>query len=154
VTTISRPHPWPGVVDLVAELRGQLDQALATNAELTAELQALRATLLGEAVIAEDEREVPERRGSAWWRAAWREVTRHRAELTRRVQQLEGWLLDGGREATQLQAELHRCREQNGELARQLAETEGDVVEANAALADALDKLACCQCGPAAEEVH
>lgn len=145
---------WPIVDDVAVELRRQLDQAHARNAELTAERNALRATLIGEAVIADAEREIPERKGSAWWMAAWREVSRHRSELLVRVQQLEAWLLASGRESTRLQAELDQVREQNGGLARLLGEIDGDVDAAIAARDQALDKLSRCECGAAADEVH
>jgi DNA repair exonuclease SbcCD ATPase subunit len=162
----ARAQAWPAgpvaVVLEVSELRRLVDEQRIRIAELEAERDSLRATILGESVVA-DQGENPERKGAAWWHRSWREVTRHRDELLARVQKLETWLLESGREAEDLQRELERSREQNGGLARLLAETEGDVVEANAARdeavatrAEALERLARCECGavPEGEEVH
>lgn len=127
---------------LVSGLRDRLDTAIIRIADLEAERDSLRTTLLGEAEVADAEREIPERKGSAWWMAAWREVSRHRTELLHTVQRLEGWLLDSGKEAARLQTELDRAREQNAGLARQLAETERDYTEMFADREELLGRLA------------
>jgi len=137
----------PGAIfSACVELRAELDEARAQIVVLTTERDALRKTLIGEAVIADTEREVPERKGSAWWMSAWREVSRHRTELAHRVQQLEAWLLESGREASRLQTELDGLRDQNGGLARLLDEVDGDVEAATQARDQALEQLARCGC--------
>lgn len=136
-------HRWPRTdLDLAAALRSQLDQSIAKRVELEhklaerdqriaqierdvipglrAEADALRATLLGEAEIAEAENEPDGARAPGWWRAAWREVSRHRSVLLMQVQQRDRWLLEGGKEATQLQRDLTAAREVIGKLERQL----------------------------------
>lgn len=112
------------MIDVAAELRRQLDEAHAKNAELAAERDALRTTLIGEAALAESQHEPDEQRGSAWWRSAWREVSRHRSELLRRVQQLEGWSLEHGAEAMRLQTELDVARHEHGLAAAMLDATQ------------------------------
>lgn len=128
-------------IDIAAELRRQLDDGAAKRVELEHKLagrdqrirelerviaegheerKALRSTLLGEAELAEAQAEPHEKRGSAWWHAAWREVSRHRAELLLRVGQLERWTREGGLEATRLQTELTAARKEIGQLTRQL----------------------------------
>lgn len=105
---------------LISGLRGRLDAAIIRIADLEAERDAMSQTLLGEAGLADAEHEAPERKGSAWWMAAWREVSRHRTELLARVQQLEGWLRASGEEASRLQRELAARDQEIGELSRQL----------------------------------
>lgn len=136
-------HRWPrSDLDIASELRRQLDEAIAKRADLERTLairderiaqlerdiipgmreesDALRRTLLGEAELAEAQAEPDDVRGPGWWRMAWREISRHRSELIHRVQQLNGWLLESGKEATQLQRDLTAAREVIGNLERQL----------------------------------
>lgn len=105
---------------LVSGLRSRLDAAIIRIADLESECSSLRTTLLGEAEVADAERELPERKGSAWWMSAWREVTRQRNEMLARVQTLEVWLKESGEEATRLQTELTDRIREIGELTRAL----------------------------------
>lgn len=89
-------------------------------ATLRADNDALRRTLLGEAELADAQSEPEEARGPGWWRACWREVSRERSELRVRVKSLEDWLLESGKEATQLQRDLDAARQVIGNLERQL----------------------------------
>lgn len=129
-------------LDIIAELRRKCDESAAKRVHLEHEialrdarirmleqdvikglrddLDAIRQTLIGTAELAEAEGEPADKRGAAWWRGAWREVTRHRSELILRMQQLERWHLEHGAEATRLQRDLDVARQEIGELTRQL----------------------------------
>ncbi len=133
---------WPrSDLDLAAELRRHVDELTAKCIGLqreiairddrvaaveqqvregNAEREVLRKTLLGEADLADAQCESPDVRGASWWKGAWREVRRHNAELNLRIQKLERWLDESGREATGLQTERDTAREEIGQLTRQL----------------------------------
>lgn len=140
----ARPQEWP-ILDIAAALRSQLDEERAKSSELAAERDALRSTLMGEAELAESQHEPHETRGSAWWRAAWREVSRHRSELLHRVQQLEGWSLEHGAEAMRLQTERDIARHEHGVAASMLDATqervndlEGEIVRLRERLSESV----------------
>lgn len=116
------------------ELRAQLDKALGRHgdlenklgragariielervcAELNTERTGLQARVLGIAEEAERDQEIPEKRGSAFWMAAWRtarrelgeksiELVKQEQELARRSQ----WLKEYGEQLAHLQ---YRC---------------------------------------------
>jgi len=117
----AHPRQWPiADVDLVALLRRQLDESRVRIGELEIERDALKATLLGEAVVADSEGEDPNVRGATWWWECWRYVSEHRSVLLRRVQQLEQWCQEHGKELTKLQTDLGKARDDVGVLTRQL----------------------------------
>lgn len=113
------------------ELRAQLDQAIGRHgeienklgragariieleqvcAELNTERTGLQARVLGIAEEADRDQEIPEKRGSAFWMAAWRaarkelgekalELVKQEQELARRSQ----WLKEYGEELARMQ---------------------------------------------------
>jgi len=139
---------WPAqATDVADELRRQLDAAEATITEL-------RLVLDGEAQAAAELTEaerVEERRSARFWYSAWTNAKRRLAQLQIHIAKLERWLLESGREAQRLQTDLDVAREQNGGLARQLAETEGDFTELVAERDELIGLLDRCEC---AGEAH
>jgi hypothetical protein len=59
--------------DSNATLRRLVSEQRAQIADLLAERDLLRATLLGEATVADAESEPADRKGATWWMATWRE---------------------------------------------------------------------------------
>lgn len=139
--TANRPSYWPpSDLDIAAELRRQLDEAVAKNVKLQREVEQadqrnaqlagvndelqrqvedMRRVLLGTAEdIANDGRE--EERGPAFWFASWTNGNRRNAELMLQQAKQAKWLLEHGQEAARLQTALDLARNEIGELTRAL----------------------------------
>lgn len=100
---------------LIAQLRAKLrevederDAQARAIASLNTELGQLRAALQGEVdeldpSLVDPKTAVTERRGSAFWFAAWRNATRRQADRAIRVIELERWMKEAGEELARLQ---------------------------------------------------
>ena len=127
-------------IDIITELRRQLDEAHGKRAELertiaardqrirevehtfgglNEQIEELRTALLTEAEAAAESGEADEK-PSRFWFSSWTNSNRRNAQLLLENVKLRRWLDESGREATKLQGERDAARDQIGRLTRQL----------------------------------